>query len=87
MITYSCDDAGLYASLRLLPAADHKPGETFEIIPHNKTGKQERKTIPQVPHTYKVVGLMNEHQLAIPETTFGGREGLANPQGLFIATR
>ena len=35
-----------------------------------------------MPHTYKVLGLMNEHQLAISETTFGGREALANPQGL-----
>jgi dipeptidase len=36
--------------------------------------------IPQVPHTCKVLGYMNEHQVAIGETTFGGREQLINPQ-------
>ena len=34
--------------------------------------------IPQVPHTYNVVGNMNEFQLAIGETTFGGRPELAD---------
>ena len=38
--------------------------------------------IPQVEHTYAVVGLMNEHQLVISETTAGGREELINPDGL-----
>jgi dipeptidase len=40
--------------------------------------------IPQVPHTYNVVGNMNEHQLAIGETTFGGREELATQSGAII---
>ena len=35
-----------------------------------------------MPHTYAVVGLMNEHQLAISETTITGREELQNPDGL-----
>ena len=82
MITYSCDDAGLYASLSLVPAADHKPGESIAIEPRGPEDKRPPGKIPQVAHTYKVLGLMNEHQLAISETTFGGREELHNPLGL-----
>ncbi len=41
-----------------------------------------RGVIPQVRHTYSVVDLMNEHQVAIGETTFDGREELQNPDGL-----
>jgi len=74
IITYSCDDAGAYARLAIHPAADHKPDEVVEI---------GRAKIPQVPHTYKTIGiLMNEHQLSLAETTFGGRPELANPEGL-----
>ncbi len=83
MITYSCDDAGCYSTLGIAPAADHKPGEMIEIGPRLPTGKAPRGKIPQVPHTYKMLShLMNEHQLAISETTFGGRPELVNPQGL-----
>jgi dipeptidase len=79
-ITYTCDSAGLYAKLEILPAADHRPGATIDLGPLGK--------IPQVAHTYKVLGveglgLMNEHQLAMSETTFGGRKELVNPKGLF----
>ncbi|MFH2002113.1 MAG: C69 family dipeptidase [Planctomycetota bacterium] len=41
-----------------------------------------RGSIKQVPYTYAVVGLMNEHQLAISETTFSGREECINPKGM-----
>lgn len=82
MITYACDMAGLYSVLPLIPAADHKPGEMIEIGPRGPGDKRPPGKIPQVPHTYQVLGYMNEHQLAIGETTFGGREQLHNPQGL-----
>jgi len=82
IITYSCDLAGLYNELPLRPAADHKPGEMIEIGPRDAKDKRPPGKIPQVPHTYKVLGYMNEHQLAIAETTFGGREGLRNLMGL-----
>ena len=36
----------------------------------------------QVEYTYNVIGYMNEHQLTIVETTFGGREELVNPEGI-----
>ena len=82
MITYSCDLVGLYGSVSLSPAADHKPGEMIAIEPRGPQDKRPPGKIPEVAHTYKVLGWMNEHQLAISETTFGGRETLHNPLGL-----
>jgi len=83
MITYNCDDAGAYATLGIAPAMDHKPGEMIEIGPHNPADKKPRGSIPQVAHTYKVLGgLMNEFQLAMAESTYGGRPELENPQAL-----
>jgi dipeptidase len=78
MITYACDGR-FHPHLRRQAAADHEPGEVLEI--KDWSGKV-RGTIPQVAHTYAVVGLMNEHQVAISETTTTGREELQNPDGL-----
>ncbi|MCK4644696.1 MAG: C69 family dipeptidase [Candidatus Aminicenantes bacterium] len=78
MITYTCDGEFL-PHLEYIPAQDHKPDEYIEI---RGRGDRLRGKIKQVPHTYAVVGLMNEHQLAIGETTFGGRRELRNPDGL-----
>ena len=78
MITYTCDGE-FHPRLRYTPAADYEPDETIEIT---RWGGEVRGSIKQVPHTYAVVGLMNEHQLAISETTFDGREELRNPEGL-----
>jgi dipeptidase len=77
IITYSCDGEFL-PRLLLYPAADHAPGDKIEI--RGFTGL--RGEIPQVPHTYRVVGLMNEFQVAIGETTFDGRQELVNPDGV-----
>lgn len=83
IITYHCDDAGGFASLSIAPAQDHPPGEMIEIGPRDPATKAPRGRIPQAPHTYKVVGeLINEHQLALSETTFGGRLELVNTNGL-----
>jgi len=78
MITYTCDGEFL-PLLEYVLAQDHKPDEYIEI--KGRDGKLRGK-VKQVPHTYAVVGLMNEHQLAIGETTFGGRRELRNPDGL-----
>ena len=72
IITYSCDGA-FASSLRITPAADHPEGSFIEMRGGVK--------IKQVPHTYKVVGLMNEHQLSIGETTTTGRMELRNREG------
>ncbi|MFC1784321.1 dipeptidase [Candidatus Neomarinimicrobiota bacterium] len=77
MITYACD-AEFLPELKYTPAADHKENEYFEF--DDKYGGKVK--IKQIPHTYAVVGLMNEHQVAIGETTTGGRKELQNPDGL-----
>ncbi len=78
MITYTCDGR-FHARLRSRPAQDYEPGSELEI---RDWGGNLRGTIPQVPHTYAILGIMNEHQLAISETTTTGREELKNPDGL-----
>jgi len=78
IITYACDGR-FHARLRMREAADHEPGSKREI---RSWGGELRGEIPQVARTHKVVGLMNEHQLAIAETTTTGREELQDPDGL-----
>ena len=78
MITYACDGR-FHPRLQRTPAQDFEPGAVFEI--KDWSGKV-RGVIPQVEHTYAVVGLMNEHQLAISETTTTGRKELQDPDGL-----
>jgi len=78
MITYTCDGE-FVPHLEYTPAADHQPGDSFAI---ESWGGNIRGYVDQVEHTYAVVDLINEHQLAISETTFGGREELQNPEGL-----
>lgn len=76
MITYNADAYVLYGELYRQPAADHKKGEMLDIKEwdtHKYLGQ-----IEQVEHTYATVGNMNEHQLAITETTFDCRPELAD---------
>lgn len=80
MITYSADSHTLYGELYFTPARVHAPGEMLDIIEWD-TGKFLGR-IKQIPQTYAVVGNMNEHQLSIGETTFGGRAELVNPKGV-----
>ena len=77
IITYSCDGEFL-PHLRYRPAKDHSPDEFITV--KNYFGKEGK--IKQVPHTYAVIGLMNEFQLSIGETTFDGRKELQNKDGL-----
>ncbi len=80
MISYAADSYALYGFLHFVPAADHPAGAVREVKDWD-TGKP-LCTIPQVPHTYNVVGNMNEHQLAIGETTWGGRPELESGEGI-----
>ena len=80
MISYAADSYALYGFLHFVPAADHPEGAIREVKDWD-TGKP-LCTIPQVPHTYNVVGNMNEHQLAIGETTWGGRPELECGEGI-----
>ncbi|MBS3806099.1 MAG: C69 family dipeptidase [Bacteroidales bacterium] len=72
MITYAADSHVLYGELYYWPAADHPAGTMMDIHEWD-TGKLLGE-IPQVRHTYRVVGNMNQHQVSIGETTYGGRE-------------
>ncbi|MFY3743348.1 dipeptidase [Anaeromyxobacter sp. Red801] len=78
-ITYAADSHDLYGDLPLRPAAQHAPGAQREIIEWD-TGKFLGR-IPQPAVTYHVVGNINEHQVAIGETTFTGRKELQDPEG------
>ena len=74
MISYSADSHVLFGELYFYPAQDYPEGSMVDIYEWD-TGDFLGK-IPQVRHTYSVVGNMNEHQLAIGETTYGGRPEL-----------
>ncbi len=80
MISYAADSYALYGFLHYSPAADHAEGAVREVKDWD-TGKP-LCTIPQVAHTYNVVGNMNEHQLTIGETTWGGRPELESGEGI-----
>ena len=80
MVSYAADSYSLYGFLRHSPAADHPKGAVREVKDWD-TGKP-LCTIPQVAHTYNVVGNMNEHQLTIGETTWGGRPELEIGEGI-----
>lgn len=80
MISYSADSHVLYGELYFRPAADYPEGTMVDVYEWD-TGKHLGK-IKQALHTYNVVGNMNEHQLAIGETTFGGLPELVDTTGL-----
>ena len=74
IVSYAADSHVLYGELYYHPAADWKPGALLNITEWDTA--RPMGSIAQVPHTYKTVGNMNEHQLIIAETTWGGREEL-----------
>lgn len=80
MITYSADSYALYGELYHWPAKKYSKGEMLKVYEWD-TGRYMGE-IKQVPQTYNVVGNMNEHQLTIAETTFGGKKELLNPEGI-----
>ena len=79
MITYAADAHDFYGELYFRETRDHEPGAVREIIEWD-TGKP-LGAIPEPAHTFRRVGNINQHQVAIGETTFGGRKELVNPKG------
>ena len=93
--SHTCD--GRYRTwMTVEPAADHKKGETVEVkkgtmhtvSPSDTAGLRVAGRIAQVEHTYAYLNTaypcLNERQLAIGETTFGGPDTLRNPGGMFL---
>jgi len=80
MITYNADAMGFMEPLYFMPARTWAPGDSLAIYEWD-TGKYLGK-IKQAPYTYKVIGNMNEFQVAFGETTFTGREKLCEPNGV-----
>ena len=80
MCTYNCDGFGFSGSLFHSPAGLHAPGEKIAI--HGWGPSHEGQFVDQVAYTYNVVGLMNERQVTIVESTFDGRLELQNRNGL-----
>ena len=80
MITYSADSHVLYGELYYWPSRDYPIGSMMDVYEWDT--KKFKGRIKQVARTYSVVGNMNEHQLAIGETTYGGVESMVNPEGI-----
>ncbi len=79
-ISYCADSHIRYGELYFTPAADWPEGSMR--VCYDRGTNAPRGSVPQPPHTYQVVGYINENQVAIGETTFGGREELINPDGI-----
>ena len=80
MISYAADSHVLYGELYHYPAADYPEGAMRDL--YDWDSGRYLGQIPEVRHTYNVVGNMNEYQLAIGETTYGGLECLWEGEGL-----
>lgn len=80
MISYAADSHDLYGELYYWPAGEHTEDSMLDVYEWD-TGKYLGQ-IKQAPRTYNVVGNMNEFQLAIGETTFGGRPELVDTTGI-----
>ncbi|MDD7153755.1 MAG: C69 family dipeptidase [Candidatus Cryptobacteroides sp.] len=80
LVSYAADSHWLYGELYFKPQADWATGSKLKVYDWD-SGKYLGE-IEQVQHTCKTIGNMNEHQLIIAETTFGGRHGLNNPDAI-----
>ena len=79
-ISYNADDYGMYGHLIYLPHAKHPKGAMRKII--DGDSNRYLGEIPEVPETYAVQGYINEYQVAVMESTFGGRPELVDPKGV-----
>ena len=79
MCTYNCDGFGFASPLSYLAPGRHAAGEMIALRGWGPDSPV--RYIAQADYTYGVVGLMNENQVTIVETTWDGREELRNPEG------
>ena len=78
--SYNADSYGAFMYLYHYPAAKHQPGELRQIYEWD-TNKY-LGAIPEAAETYNVIGNINEWQVTIGETTFGGREEMVDTTGI-----
>ena len=78
--SYNADSYGAFMNLARYPAAKHKKGDMRKIFEWD-TNKYLGE-IPEAEETYSVVGNINEWQLTIGETTYGGREEMVDSTGI-----
>ena len=77
--SYNADDYGLFIGLCHYPAGKHAKGEMRKIVDWDT--QKYIGEIPEAPETYNVIGNINEFQVSIGETTYGGREEMVDPKG------
>ena len=80
LVSYNADDYGMFGHLCHYPAGTHQKGEMRKIFDWD-TGEYHGE-IPEAPVTYNVIGNINEFQLSIGETTYGGREEMVDTTGI-----
>lgn len=80
LVSYAADSHVLYGELYFHPAARFKAGSQLAIREWDTN--KPLGSIAQVARTYQTVGNMNQHQLIIAETTWGGRPELKDPEGI-----
>ena len=78
--TYNADDYGMFINLCHFPAAKHAPGTMRQVYDWD-TGEY-RGEILEAAETYNVIGNINEYQVTIGETTYGGRDEMVDPTGI-----
>ena len=79
LCTYNADDYGMFTKLCHYAAGKHAKGAMREIIDYDT--HESHGFIPEAPVTYNVIGNINEWQLCIGESTYGGRDEMVNKQG------
>lgn len=78
--TYNADDYGMFIGLCHYSAGKHAKGEMRKVIDWDT--KEYHGEIPEAPETYNVIGNINEWQVTIGETTYGGREEMVDTTGI-----
>lgn len=78
--TYNADDYGMFIGLCHYPAGKHAKGTMRKIV--NWDTNKYRGEIPEAAETYNVIGNINEYQVTIGETTYGGRPEMEDSTGL-----
>lgn len=80
MVSYNADDYGMFGHLCHYPAGAHPKGTMRQI--YDWDSGVYHGEIEEAPVTYNVIGNINEFQLSIGETTYGGREEMVDSTGI-----